>query len=413
MPPVIRDTHVAIPAGRRFGPMADHLPKPVLARGRIVAARWNAVRALLATTLLPLVGCFYTAEINQRPGIKIVQTSDDLAYRGSNVSLYAEEDDPEGHVVYKQWRAYACTDATLPDNAGCDFAPFETEDGPMLAFVVPSKTADTSAVVQTVRVVLEAQDDFGAIARPNQELLIPIANHAPDLELSMRARYGYVANTALDLFAKVGDSDDGPASTEPLVWTVFSPMNQPGHTLTELAVPDDDPTNYLQFGKRFTPQGIGEWTVEVTATDPLGAETKKSLVINVVPDGAPCLAQWAPITAPAGNALLLTEPTLFRINVVTDDLDPFPTVPGDAELGTTSFSWSIKHGSGSRASVNVTSNQASLDPANYQPGDIVELRVEIEDRNATPINCADASPTCSVISNNACIQRLTWRVEVR
>jgi hypothetical protein len=39
--------------------------------------------------------------------------------------------------------------------------------------------------------------------------------------------------------------------------------------------------------------------------------------------------------------------------------------------------------------------------------------VEIADRNNTAITCADASPTCSVISDNSCLQRLTWRVEVR
>ena len=55
----------------------------------------------------------------------------------------------------------------------------------------------------------------------------------------------------------------------------------------------------------------------------------------------------------------------------------------------------------------------SLDPASYQPGDIVELRVEIKDRKNTAITCADANPTCSTISDNACIQRQTWRVEVR
>jgi hypothetical protein len=28
------------------------------------------------------------------------------------------------------------------------------------------------------------------------------------------------------------------------------------------------------------------------------------------------------------------------------------------------------------------------------------------------VSCAEASPTCSVISDDTCIQRLTWRVEV-
>jgi hypothetical protein len=61
----------------------------------------------------------------------------------------------------------------------------------------------------------------------------------------------------------------------------------------------------------------------------------------------------------------------------------------------------------------VTGSGFAIDPASYQPGDIVELRVEIADRNNTPITCADGNATCSVVSDNACIQRQTWRVEVR
>jgi hypothetical protein len=46
-------------------------------------------------------------------------------------------------------------------------------------------------------------------------------------------------------------------------------------------------------------------------------------------------------------------------------------------------------------------------------GDIVELRVEIEDRKHIQPACPDGDLTCSVISNPQCIQRLTWRVEIR
>ena len=109
----------------------------------------------------------------------------------------------------------------------------------------------------------------------------------------------------------------------------------------------------------------------------------------------------------------MTDPTLFQVKIVDDVLDPFPTMPGDALRGTTAFSWSIKQpGASTRTTLGVTGNAASLDPANYAPGDIVELRVEIADRSNTMISCTDASPTCSVISDDACIQRLTWRVEV-
>lgn len=355
-------------------------------------------------------GCFYVDAVNQRPSISIRQSSGELAYRGSNVRLEAESNDPEGHIVFYRWRAYLCTDELV-----CDAVPFHTEVLDATTFVVPSMRADEPVPVQAIKVILEAQDDYGAIARPHQELLIPVADHAPILDLSMRTRYGYVVDTSIDLFARVGDKDDGAENALPLDWKVFSPMNQPSYELVDIAnVPSPDAPSYLQFGKRFTPAGVGEWEVQVTATDPLGVATQKSLVINVVPDHVPCLAQWAPIAAPSTSAWPMTEPTLFQVSVVQDDLDPYPTVPGDSELGTTTFAWSIKQpGASTRTSLGVTGNAASLDPASYAPGDIIELRVEITDRNdvSPQTQCSD-DPTCSVISDAQCIQRLTWRVEV-
>ena len=64
--------------------------------------------------------------------------------------------------------------------------------------------------------------------------------------------------------------------------------------------------------------------------------------------------------------------------VVTDDLDPYPPVPGDPILGTTTFAWSLlAPGASSFASLAATSNSVALDPADYTPGDLLELRVEV------------------------------------
>lgn len=109
----------------------------------------------------------------------------------------------------------------------------------------------------------------------------------------------------------------------------------------------------------------------------------------------------------------MTAPTLFQVTVVKDDLDPYPGFPDDTVLGSPKFTWSLLPPGGSTRLPFGTTNHASLDPSNYAPGDILELRVEIADRKALPITCDQASPTCSVISDNACLQRLTWRVEVR
>lgn len=359
-----------------------------------------------------MAGCFYTEAINQRPSIDIRQTSADEVYRKSTVTLEAVANDPEGQLVFFQWRGYSCTDAN--DFSTCDSVPFYTEILDKAAFEVPARRVDVDLPVESILVVLEAKDDYGAIARPKQQLILAVSDHPPELTLSMSPRHGYVIDTTIDLFAKVADPDDGPASTQPLTWTVFSPMNQPGYDFVDLDVADPDPTVSLQLGKRFKPKGVGKWEIQVDATDPLGIKTTKSLVIDVVPDHAPCLSQWSPLDAPVGTSWPLTGTTLFQVGVVTDDLDPYPTVPGDTELGSTKFAWSIQQpGASTHTAIQFAGSGIALDPANYAPGDIVELRVEIADRNNTPITCADGLQTCSVISDDSCIQRLTWRVEVR
>lgn len=364
-------------------------------------------------------GCFYADPINQRPSLDIErQEPTGEVFRKDTVNLKAIANDPEDQLVFFQWRAYLCDAQPIADvmnHPGCDAIPFYTEILENASFMVEPRRADVDAPVEQVLVLLEGQDEYGATARPIQQLVLAVSDHPPDLVLRKDSRYGYVVNTSINIYAKLGDTDDGPDKALPLDWKVFTPINQPAYTFDDITVPQDttDPM-HLQLGKRFTPAGVGDWEIQAVATDPLGAQTTESVMITVIPDHAPCISQVAPIAAPAGSALPMTDPTLFQVNVVTDDLDLWPAVPSDPVLGATTFHWSIlPPGASTRQPLTVGGNQVALDPASFTPGDIVELRVEIADRNNTPVTCTDANPTCSVISDNNCIQRLTWRVEVR
>jgi hypothetical protein len=396
----------------------DALAIQGLTGGRHVAKRPTVVRraSSLVSALGPaglaclsLTGCFYLESINQRPAIDIIQKSSDLVYRRSHVELLASSNDPEGQVVFFQWRAYTCVDAN--DFATCDRDLFADSVVDELAFDVPPTLADGVTPTQSILVILEAKDEYGAIARPRQQLIIPVANHVPVMTIALTQANAGVVNTPVDLFVKVADLDDGPASVT-LDWQVFTPMQQPGYDISDINVDDPTPTLELQYGKRIVPMGEGTWNVVVTATDPLGATDQKTFTFDVGPDDPPCLSQWSPITAPAGSSYVLTEPTLFQISVVTDDLDPYPAVPGNMFMGTTEFAWQVKLGANAWTPLGFDGNGVALDPATYSPGDLVQLRVEIQDRKQTPVNCPDTQLTCSVISN-ACIQRLTWRLEVR
>jgi len=383
------------------------------------------VRSFAAAGLL-LTGCFYIDPINQRPSIDIHQQSSDAVHRGDQIVLEATYDDPEGERVTFGWRAFACTEATgasvagLPSasNAigadGCDAEPFYTGTELTARLVVPvSRSSGTP--VEAIRVVLGATDDRGADAKPSQELVIHVLDALPTLALRKVPRHGYVVGTPIDLFAQYGDADDGPAKLS-LAWKVFTPNTQPAYTLDELAVPPDPAdTAHTTVGKTLTPGGTGEWDVRVIASDPLGELTEQHVAITVAADRLPCLAQWQPIVPPAGATLPISDPTVFQVPLVDDDLDVYPPVPGDPVLGTTTFAWSIlAPGTSVRQPlVGATGNRVDFDPRVFTPGAIVELRVEILDRSHPMVPCTDDLPVCPVSAPTGCIQRQTWRVEVR
>jgi hypothetical protein len=357
------------------------------------------VRLVPFLALVP--GCLYFDPVNQRPSIDIIQQSSQVVPRGGTVALDAEADDPEGQAVWFQWHVYACADATAA--VGCDADPFFTSLDASIQFPVPL-VRDGGSPVQSVRVQLDAVDSLGATAKPSQELVIAVSDAAPVVMLRADSAYGYVIGAPVVVYATVSDADD--PSIAPLDWTVFGPV---GPSFTPDPV---DPMN-PDTARTFVPTATGPWTVRVTATDPVGETDVESVTPTIVADSPPCLAQTAPIAAPPGQAWPMTDATLFQVLVVQDDLDRYPTNPSDPILGAPTFTWSLLPPGATTRHVmtGATGASVALDPASYTPGDLLELRVEIADRNHTPIPCAEAAPTCS-IGADSCIQRLTWRVEV-
>jgi hypothetical protein len=366
-------------------------------------------------------GCFYVDPINQRPSIAIDLASSGPVFRGDIVMLHAEVDDPEGEeeLTQVQWHAYLCTDAT--EQGTCDMvAAFFSGATRDASFQVPARRADGVTPVQSVLVTLDATDPGGANAKPEQQLIIPVNNQPPDLRLFPSPRYGYVVGTPVDIRAAYGDFDDGPQNVMPLDWQVSTPDVSATFTLVDIPNPAQDPNDpdHIYVGKTLTPgaamANIGTWTIVVTASDPLGAHTPQMLMLDIKPDEPPCIETVAPIVPPAGVTLPVFEPTLFQVPVVVDDLDVYPPQPGDPVLGVAKFSWTIKPaGSATRLPFG-TASSVDFDPSAFQPGDVVEVRVEITDRVAGRIvNCPDSDDTCSISPDPSCIQRQTWHVEVQ
>lgn len=369
-------------------------------------------RLLVLATVL--TGCFYTDPINQRPSVAIHQAAPGtpVARGSTHIEFSAVTSDPDDDVVAVSWRAYACK------GSECDQTEFDSgTDTTFSILQVPYVDAE-GMDFDTLEIRLEGHDALGATAKPSQTLDLHLDDAAPEIEMRADPR-AVVTDAPIGVYALVTDPDDLVTDTTshpyPVVWSVTPPATtQDTYELTEIQVPGGDP-NHRQEGRLLTPHGIGDWTIHVTATDPLLAQTTHDLMIHANADQLPCLAQWAPAaTTEPGTTLPLTDPTLFQVLVVTDDLDPFPSVPNDPVLGTTEFHWSIVPPGGTRQPLtNVTGNAVALDPDGYAPGDVVQLRVEIQDRNHRAVSCPDGDLTCSLTPDPSCSQRLTWNVEVR
>lgn len=364
-------------------------------------------------------GCFYVDPINQRPSIEIVAQSSDQVFHGDTVELHALISDPDSdNDVTLTWHAYLCDDAT--DKSTCDVDAFYTEDRQIASFGVPVNRSDAITQVKSIRVELDGVDAGGAVARPQQSLAIPITNRPPDVAMRKIGRNGYVVGTPVTIFAQYGDVDSLVDSLPDVTGTfeVFTPNVGATFTAPELTLDTTDPLHpvasvVLTSGSDAS--NLGEWQVRFTATDSSQSTTVQTETVELVPDRPPCLAVLQPTVPPIGVTVPVTEPTLFSVPIVVDDLDVYPPNPNDGVLGVTRFKWSIKPPGASARQAFGTGSSVELDPAAFTIGDVVELRVEVFDRvtEGSALGCPDGDATCSILSDQTCLQRQTWKVEIR
>jgi len=364
------------------------------------------VRVLVCVSCL-MTGCFYVDPIEVHPTVSLSPPEGSLqVYRGGHLQVTAHLDHPDRF----EWAAFACADR-FGDH--CSAAPFAQPTGSSIAdFEVPVWTADDeSALTQSIHVTVTAHDDRGALAGGEPSIKYMVDDAPPALVLASSPAPHYTVGGPIDLFAKYGDPDDDLAAVL-VAWQVIAP--DPMASLVPLPSIDGEDGTRTQV-MELVPGVTGAWSIQAAATDPLGATTLQQLQFNVEPDYPPCLAQWQPIVPPEGAALPITEPTLFQIERVVDDLDSYPRSSSDPRFGTTAFAWSLRVGDdpARQPVAGVTGNAVALDPAAFAPGQIVELRVEAYDRSHTALGCPDAVASCGSPAPPVCLQRQTWRVEIR
>jgi hypothetical protein len=370
------------------------------------------VVVVAASTAIGVSGCFFGAQLDERPSVAIVDQPTTTVYRGQAVTLTADTSSPTGNAVSVQWEIYACTNAS-DQNTDCDALAFDSDTTDTTTFTVPLTREDGTPTL-AVRVLLTAVDDLGATARPTQELILPIGDHPPALVLAQSSAHDDAVGSHVVLDVQVSDPDDEPSLVS-LSWSVATPSPGASYTLSTATIVGSNATD-VTYESELDAQVTGGWTVAVTATDPEGATTTQDFAITINSDLPPCIVSPSPDADPT-QTYPLVDATLFEVPIVTDDLDVYPpSQSGDPDFGVATFHWSIEEPGGSDfAPLDVTGNGVPLDPSTYNSGDVIQLRVEAHDRvdrSAAFTACGDAA-TCTLdLSRPTCLQRITWTVEV-
>ncbi len=367
----------------------------------------RGVRRLLLTSVALVGGCFYSGDLNDRPSAEIQRLTTGVPLRGDSVQFQAVVVDP-GDQVDVHWRVDACGG----EPAVCDVGiAFGEPDVLTIAVVVPNDVGSGAERRPTERLVvhLDVVDSHGAVARPSQEDVVEVGNRPPTLVVQRRGRElasAFPEDAPIFVAARAADPEGDPVDVE---CTPFPARGAVPGDWSFLQVADP-PTGGHEW--RLVPDVPGAWLVRCIARDPL-AETMVDLPITVVADRPPCLGATDPAPAP-GATLVLDQARRFSVLVVDDDLDVYPApAPDDLFLGAAGFRWSVRPvGAPTFTEVDADVGAIELDPARYAPGDKLEVRVEIDDRRRRDVGCPVDEPTCS-LTLDTCLQRQTWRVEVR
>jgi hypothetical protein len=365
--------------------------------------------ALLAGALATHAACLYIAPINERPRARVEEMSVGPYTIGDQVVVSASKstDDGDAANLRVTWQARICD-----ESGACE--PVE------LSSVSPSVRDDIGVTVDRKgELVVLATVTDGQGASDTIDLRIDVINAAPTIEVQVNAGFpdpgdsgGYVLGLPVEIVAEILDTDGDELATS---WVAFPPM---GSTSTRdvVAVDGADETYTLDA------DDPGVWEVRITADDGDGGQVEHTEPIVFAVDGPPCIGATSPVAGPSAIPIVVDgEPTRFSVLSVFDALDgyPRPANPHPA-VGEATFAWKLASPGSGGSFVDLSNPVADLviDPALYEPGDRLALRVEVDDRNVFfPLGCDEAQPLCNADDTEnpapSCTQRTTWEIEIR
>lgn len=353
-------------------------------------------------------GCLLSEPINVEPTVTI--TGPQTLHRGETptfVAIASDGDAPLDSLRVDWGKGSICpptlemAKATQTVGRGLTFALKDLTLGPICVWAVATDTNGASALA-TLTAKVENRVPVARIALPNSKIDVTKTGLSTGPTVPLYAMVHLSGATSLD-----PDPDDAVS----FQWSLTDPANQAARPVRCAEGPN--PEAELCFSADLP----GVYTATLLVADESGSVSEPAhLRVQVRSDGPPCIVPELTRPRVTLDRLIKRPGEIVKLEVgqVRDDGDPSPPAPGQATQS--SFMWSFRPGKvGSFQRLGGVSLNFFQLSDEFRSGDIVQVRVEYEDRINRETELATCRKQdvllCAIEPMTTCYQAVTWTVE--
>jgi hypothetical protein len=338
----------------------------------------------------------YTDAINSAPTVSRIDVPAGPFDHGEAITVQAVASDPDQDPLQYSWWVTAgpCPQPLVPAPP----ATTSVATQPTFIFMLPD--GSPSACVWVIVTDPHGATASDAVTVSTEDLPPRAVIDVQRPMLNALGRYDLYSTFQLSS-AGSNDSDGDTIATRD--WTLVGAPPQSSATLQDCPG-STTPGLVICFDALFP----GDYTVDLTVSDPQGMTATLEKRLTVDTDHRPCVGTTTPDQAASPIVAAPSEARTFEVDQVLDDGAPFP-LQGAPHVAPV-FSWSLQVNGGGFAPVAGLGSLASLElPADsFVSGDQIDVQVTISD--AVTHGAQDiCEPGCA----SDCPATVTWTVEYR